>query len=1373
MNMDEEEANNIEELITNHKRRLAILKNKAAMHGRNCPPEISIEIEDIETELQKLYRRKAQLQKSGPNDERCPYLGLDSFQEEDAEFFFGRIELVEKLVQRAGAVPFLCVLGPSGSGKSSLVRAGLIPALKRGELPGSQDWRYAIFKPGDRPLNALAGALVELQKKQFIDQARKASIDLSGATNSFPLVLDPDMAGRLANDDKYLLNFVETYLNGNQGRRVVLVVDQAEELWSLAPENAEERRKWIEQKQQPFIRSLCHAVRESGSPILVVLTLRSDFLELAARRNDLVHLINSNNEIVGPLQDQDLREVIERPAEKVGYTFAEGLVNDLVKQTLEAEYTLPLLELSLTELWKAAKANSKRVIDTTKIYQPFISIEKTLEKKAEEVLTGYKARAQDKQLRDVMLRLVQLGDGANDTGRQVLLKDLADLINKDLPATLAFLSPMIDERLLTAGQNSVTKEETIELAHEILIKAWPTLSDWIKENRDDIRRLKQIEEAAKEWESKGKHPGYLWSDLRLENAVAWRSSGRLRMGQREKLFLEMSITKAKKDRRARVILQSLTAMVALLLIIAVVVAFIVNQSREREASLRAQAEKSAQEADQARTQAAQALFELNRRSGQSLLLVRSSVLSDTNSYSPLVSRAIFQTFDESLLNTVLEGHTSAIHGVAWNPEGTQLATGGCDGEIRIWDVKTSHTLSTFSLNESVQPPSNAAFPCLINALAWSPDGKLLAYGGDDQFVRIWSLATHRDTLIPPLGHDRPVQSITWSPDSRYIATGSGDWNWFATIKSDPAYQKNAAIKIWDISNNSVRILSSIGHQGAVWAVDWSGDGAFLLSAGGDGTADIWDAATGNEVRSFKQPKSIPSAGGNSGWSCGGEPCSSSSQPNDILAAAWSPDGKRFVSGDNAGVARIWDINQDQPIATMVGHRLGIWSIDWSPDGEHIATGSDDLTARIWDAQTGEAHWTLSGHRNVMFVQWSPSGNQLATASRDSTARIWEVPHPARQFANHTGAINTVAWKADGSQIATTGSDRVVRIQEVNSGKIVRFFDRHPEQIVSMSWNHKDNLILSASRDGAILLWDPANGGIVHSIKAPEKITVAARSEDGVLVAAGGFNAIVRIWDINTGRIVQTIDVRKGLLETSDGSTLLQRPTWDGSDIIVESMAWDSTGRRLLIGLAVSAINAHQSGIAQIWDIATGQQLQTFTGEGKEVPAVAWKPDGKQVATTNFGPQAYVWDVETGALVSQLIGHSKDVNTAAWSPDGSLLLTSSWDGTSRIWDATTGMEVRVLSANIADIQNSSGPAAAWSPDGRFILAGGKDGVARIWLADRHIIVAELTRRLCNLAAFSDSEIKKKISGWRGCATELAAIQKDLATYDDLYREFGVN
>jgi len=438
----------------------------------------------------------------------CPYRGLQVFEEEHARFFFGREAATEWLVNELRAGRFLAVLGPSGSGKSSLVRAGLVPALRCGALPGSDNWPLCVFRPGHRPLESLAVALTQLLGPTEDPAALSRLMDALAADRR-----QLHLTARLALADV------------PADRYVALVVDQFEEIFTLCS-NGEQRG--------PFIDNLLYASAIEGGRTMVVLTMRADFYGKCAVYPGLAARITDHQMLVSPMVEEELRQAIEQPARSVGLEFEGGLVETLLRDVQAEPGALPLLQHTLLELWE--RREGRRL--TFAAYGEIGGVQGAIAHWAESIYAGFGA-TQQAITRRVMLRLTKPGEGTEDTRRRARKSELLPP-GEHAEATEAVIQTLTDARLVTMARDMTTGEEQVDVSHETLIRSWPRLRGWINEDRAALRLHHRLTETAREWEESNYNESYLYRGTRLAEVLEWRKTHLNELNELESEFLEAS-----------------------------------------------------------------------------------------------------------------------------------------------------------------------------------------------------------------------------------------------------------------------------------------------------------------------------------------------------------------------------------------------------------------------------------------------------------------------------------------------------------------------------------------------------------------------------------------------------------------------------------------------------------------------------------------------------------------------------------------------------------------------------------------------------------------------------------------------------------------
>ena len=1232
-------------------------------------PIYQLVIEGLRNEFPPLRTKFAGTEAPTPGDP--PFKGLQYFDEADSELFFGREVLTAKLLQRLRETKFLSVIiGASGSGKSSLVRAGLIPALKRGETlvdgmkppEGSSDWKVHIITPSAHPLQALATEVTG--ESESVTAAATLIDDLMQDPRSLALYL----------------------ARQRPKRHTLLVLDQFEELFTLCRDEFE---------REAFIDNLLTTLGQSEGNITLILTLRADFYAHLAQYPELRDIISKQQEYIGPMTTDELRRAIEEPAKRGHWTFEPGLVDLILRDVGEEPGALPLLSHALLETWKRRAGHTL----TLKGYADAGGVRGAIAHTAESVYQNL-ALEQQSIARDIFLRLTELGEGTEDTRRRTSLGELmADAENAE--EVRKVLNLLAEARLITLD------EDTAEVAHEALIREWPALREWLSQDRESLRLHRHLTEFAQEWELLERDEGALYRGSRLAQAREWTVLHPNALNAREKDFLEASnileqneITEREAQRqreleaaqklaqteRARAAEQTqsanrlrtrnrvITTVGSIAIILAIIAGMFGAQSNQNALASQnnaatAQVAKENAFHAQGTAQAAstQAIADFTRSEAQRLAAEANSLMlnnGDTNLIALLAIRSLnmqYTSAGDSILAslTTLEspplefkGHTSDVWGVDFSPDGKYLATGSSDKTVRLWDLATGETIRIFSGHTD------------IDGGKFSPDGKyLLTGGGADHTALLWDIATGNTVQIFS-GHTGGPDAGGFSPDGKLIVTAGGE---------------DLTARIWDVATGeTLHVLT--GHSGEnLPRVAFSPDGKYVLTAGDtDRTARLWDVATGNEVMVF------------------------SGHPDLVAAVAFSPDGKYVATGCDDHIARVWDIASGELVREFTGHQGFVNGIAFSPDGRFLLTGSHDMTARLWDVATGETLRIFHGHTGqVQGVAFSPDGNLIATGSNDGIARVWNLQRSPTgiQFIGHSEEVWQASFSPDGMKVVTASNDGTARIWDSMSGQTIITLTGHTAEIHGAVFSPNGEMVLTASADGTARLWDAATGKEVRRFEGHTDVVYrAVFSPDAKYIVTTGWDNTARVWDTQTG---QTI-----LIYRNQDSAHVNRVAFSPDGKAVATSGDDHTAR--------------------IWDPLTGKDLMIFK-HYDGVTGLGFSPDGKELVTGSYDGIIRLWDVKSGQEIRRFAGHTFTAFGAVFSPDGKYIVSSGRDGTARLWDVDTGQEIRRFTGHTSEMRD-----ATFSPDGKYILTASNDGTARLWLTDLHktirAVCALLTRDL---------------------------------------------
>jgi WD40 repeat protein/class 3 adenylate cyclase len=1207
----------------------------------------------------------------------APFKGLQYFEEDDTELFFGRELLTAKLVNRLKDARFLSVIiGASGSGKSSLVRAGLIPALKKGnellggtKLPkGSAKWKVHIITPTVRPLEALATELTR---------------DSESVTATVTLLDD-----LMADPRSLSLFLARQYPKGH----ILLVIDQFEELFTLCRDEFE---------REAFIDNLLNAIAPEDSHITLIMTLRADFYAHLSQYPELREVVARQQEYIGPMTIEELRRAIEEPARRGHWEFEPGLVDLILRDVGDEPGALPLLSHALLETWKRRAGHML----TLKGYADAGGVRGAIAHTAESV---YQNLTEDEQViaRKIFLRLTELGEGTEDTRRRASFHELMSQ-EGDANSIRTVLSMLADARLVTLS------EETAEVAHEALIREWPTLREWLNQDRQGLQLHRRLTEAARDWELLGRDEGALYRGAALAQAREWAALDPDGLNTGEKTFLDASLASEqrvlaeKEDARQREIdlqLQSaeeqLQAAIRLrtrnrLITVVAVIAFVLallagvfglqsNQNaRQAETNLgianqQRVAAQSAQataivESQVRATQQAVAEANFRQAEAQRLAAEASNLIAAQRSpeliallslrslntqYTMQGDAALTAAARLDYPTQLFVSSLSPIYAVAVSPDSKYVLTGET-ATATLWNVLTGERIRTFPRDLWVGNP--------ILSVAYSPDGKYVLTGSGEGTARMLD-ATTGEQIHQFFGHRGAIFSMTFSPDGNTLLTGNLD----------------GIARLWDTVTGK-ELHRFFSQANPVVSVAFSPDGKIVLLGHGDGTAGIWDVQTGVEIRQFL------------------------GHTASINAVAFSPDGKFILTAGADRTVRLWDAATGKELQKYIGHADNIWSVAFSPDGKYVFTSSNDGTVRKWDPHSGQELQRYTDTQEVTRMAVSPDGKVLVTGNERGEARLWRIkPAPKLPSLKSTGIINGVAFSPNGEYVLTGDSNGVVRLWDARTGEKIRDFIGHSGFIEDgVAFSPDGKYVLTGSWDHTVRLWSSESGQELRQFIGPtERITSVAFSPDGKYVCAGGEDG-VWLWETETGKKVRQLttfpDQVTRVAFSPDGNSVA---TVEGDDEIDENSR------------------------ARLWDVSTGK-LRFSTPSYSALNSIAFSPDGKHILTTGGDNAARLWDIQMNKEILQFSGHTASIWTAVFSPDGRYVTTASEDGTVRLWDARTGQELRRFIGHDAAVEN-----VTFSPDGKYLVTGSDDGTAMLWDVDYRTTVQYLCSVL--LRDFTEEE-----------------------------------
>ncbi|MFN8456886.1 MAG: protein kinase [Anaerolineae bacterium] len=1216
-----------------------------------------------------------------------PYKGLRAFTEADAADFFGRETLVQELLRRMSEVGdpttptlnqelarFLAVVGPSGSGKSSVVRAGLIPALRQGGLPNSDRWFVVEMLPGTHPWEELEAALLRVA------------------------VNPPDsLLIQLREDERGLLRAIRRILPPDDTIELVLVIDQFEELFTLVAD---------EDIRRHFLDTLVTAVLDPRSRLRLVITLRADFMDRPLRYVEFGELLRQRTEFVLPLAPEELEQAITGPAHRVGLALEPGLV-EVISHDVGAEPgALPLLQYALTELFERSTENVERstfnpqgassvqrsTLLTKAAYQASGGVLGALARRADELYAGLDEAGQE-TARQLFLRLVTLGEGTEDTRRRVLHSEL-EALSRDSTPTLtlplrgggdssspsssegegwgggavvdgqpsAVIGQVIDQfgrhRLLSFDHDPISRGPTVEVAHEALLREWGRLREWLDAGRNDIRMQRLLATAAAEWREAKQDASFLLRGTRLDQFAGWAEGTTLALTPGERAFLEASLAdrelrRAEESARQRRELETaqklaetekhraeeqtqaanrlrrrnqvITMAGVVTLILAILAGLLALQSNRNAAQATARELASA----------AQANLQVDPE--LSLLLALESIsASQRIDTAPLAEaqEALHQAVQRSRLEFSLSGHSGDVTSLAFSPDGRWLASSSADSTVRLWDFAQKKEVAVLQGHEGA-----------VNDLAFSPDGQWLATVGDDATLRLWNLATHQATVIPT-GHMGWVISVAFNGDGTRLITTSRD----------------GRVEVWDVvTAKSVLNFSCSGPDDDIYDSAFSPDGLMITLAHEKWGVTTWDATSGSVLAFLPDPVG---ADGYHAWS-----------------TAFSPDGTRMLSSYQTGMVKLWNMETGASVYTL--YEAGsVLKVAFDATGKRLVTTSQDGTAKIWDTESGQELLTLYGHKSgVVAAAFSPDDNYLVTAN-GAEVKVWNISSTGGEewldLYGHEEQVTSLAYSPDGRHLVTGGVGRQVVAWNTESQE-AEFKEFSFEKVQDIVFNPAGNSF--AFVDGSTVVgWNLETKRKILKLSGhTDRVTSVVYRPDGKQLATGSLDGTAQVWDGLTGETILT---------------LIQ----DGAPI--NDVAYNTTGEYLAAG--------NRNGLIIVWEIATGQLVKAWAGHQGAVSSLAFSPDAKYLATTGDDGLVKVWDASTFALLSTLTGHRGAIRDVAFSPDSAFLATASSDGTAKVWPLAGGEPV-TLHGHRQGVER-----VAFSPDGQQLATAGQDGSVRVFV-----------------------------------------------------------
>jgi WD40 repeat protein/uncharacterized caspase-like protein len=1133
----------------------------------------------------------------------CPYRGLQAFCEEDAQYFYGRETLTQQLIADLERKSFIAVVGASGSGKSSLVQAGVMAQLRRGkQLLGSQDWWIRSFRPGVTPLEALSRCLVDsgTEREKAYQQAQLEGMLYQGAAG--------------------LAHWVQQ----RSEPMLVLVIDQFEELFTLAPH--EDRYR--------FLEIILGTLERSPEKFKLIITLRADFIASCLEVPKLAKLLQQSSVLLPPcLNQEEYRRIILHPAEQVGLTVESELVEVLLQELDYSPGYLPLLEFVLEQLWEYREQG----VISLQAYQQYLGgIKGALEKKAQAVYESLEPEAQE-CARWIFLALTQLGEGTEDTRRRVLKSELivkkypVALVERTLQILIAAKLVVVNvEDDIIGGQNRTasssptphsqlpTPSVTIEVAHEILIRHWSTLRWWLEENRSRLRSLRQIAQAATLWQQHNRQPDFLLQGVRLAEAEE------IYLNYTDELSLDVQnfIAAGLQERRRQQLkeqnrlrqAQRAVAIISTLGLTAFGLAVFAYQQTQKAQLREIQAVSSLSQNYLLSHQQLEALL-ASVQAGKEVQKIYLGVPADIrNQTTTILQQAVYSTQER---NRFL--HNSWVTSVSFSPDGEILAAGSADNTIKIWR-KDGNLLTTLTNHSDG-----------VNSIMFSPDSELLVSGSADTTIKLWNRSGQLLTTLN--GHSRAVNSVSFSPDSQIIASGSAD----------------NTIKLW--TRDGQLLLTLNGHSGGVNTVSFSPEGDTIASASDDGTIKLWSIdgrllttipAHTKEVRSVSfspDGKTIASASADNTvklWSRNGTLLRTlEGHQEAVWRVIFSPDGQMIATASADRTIKLWS-RDGNVLGTFLGHNHEVNSLSFNPDSSILASASDDNTVRLWNVDRTIPK-TFYGHKgSVNSVNFINDGNTISSLSSDNTMRLWTLDGQlTKTLTSPIPDVTSVSFSADGNTVALASADQSIQIRD-RDGALLHTMQSHSHWVTTMSFSPDNQLLASGSADKTIKLWS-VDGRLLNTLSGHNGwVTDIKFTPDGKRIISASADKTIKIWNLN-GKLLKTLQ---------------------GHSASIWSVNIAPDGQ--------SIASASQDETIKLWNFE-GKLLRTLQGHNDLVFHVNFSPDAKTLASASDDGTIKLWNIANGTLLKTFQGHQGGVRSVRFSPNGKLLVSGGQDATVKLWN----------------------------------------------------------------------------------------------------------
>ncbi|EIJ41111.1 WD40 repeat-containing protein [Beggiatoa alba B18LD] len=1203
-----------------------------------------------------------------------PFRGLHLFEEQHAPIFFGRTQAVGEIIQylRKQAQekhPFIMVLGMSGCGKSSLVRAGVIPLLTQPNvIEGVSAWRKAVLRPSDFSNDLALGLAIELLVKSALPTL--TPYDTQILLNLLRLA-EKNAITRFINDR--LVQAAKLQRLAHNAVHLLLFVDQFEEIFTLEAISSSDRIA--------FIQLLTFLV--SMENVWVISTMRSDFYHRCAELPALVRLMEGHGHyLLTPPSLNELSQIIRLPALAAGLHFAElpektiSLDEVLLEAIGDNPENLALLEFTLERLYEQRNAQGGL---TYEAYQRIGGLEGALAQHAEMVFNQVSPAAQAcfPNLMRTLVTVAKNGD-VPVLGQRFLYDD-----HKTPEPLKELLHALTQARLLVTGETE-NKIAFARIAHEALLHHWPRLLAWWHEDRHALQVRARVKDAAIHWQNEGKLPDLLlpegkllieaedllihWQDALLPETIDYIQASSLAVQQRQHQHAEQARKRLQRSHYIALLFAGLSVLALLAGL------FAYYQAQLATAQARA-AELAKQRAESSEQQVRNALAQAEQSKQSALVAKNQAQISEGLA---LQAKQAIENIEQTRTTELFESHLTHAALLA-----------------RVEDYQTARKVLTDAsyLNNSVAPSRRHLFTLLdwfvqqqsnpaqlqfqlntpINAIALSPDTRWLAVASTRGIIHILDANTGKVMQILQ-AHQGDIQSLVFEPHGEWLASAGHDQKvilWTRQNASPPAQNTWQILREWDA-----------GYKINALAV--SPDGQFLASAGREleHSISLWSVTDAHELRRFKgHTGRIPASG-----------------------LAFSPDGTLLASASFDKTARLWEVATGKRIRLYQGHTQDVEAIRFSPNGQYVITASSDKTLRLWSIKNDQSLNVLSGHQNsILDVVFLPEGRRVLSASRDRTLRLWDID----------SGVSLQVWQGHNDSIASLSLQNNIVFSGGRDGTIQRWQLQDkpnihtvhlPSEPTSVLLLPENQQVVIGFATGVLQVYSLITGNLLNTLEKAHigriqqliRIQGLTNKNGEWFASAGAGDGFVRLWrsDAQGFQLQQTVfdeQTKKAVYALAENPQRKQLATghYDGE---VRLLSFDANEAEIQ-----HQWQAQQSVVTSLMFHPNGQQLLTTGKEGNirlwtlledkpvlrtELPSeqqttvynAIFDPMGQSIVSVGDSASVYLYETTNQQLVQRLIGHENSILKALYLPDPQQLITLSSDASIRFWDISENNEL---------------------------------------------------------------------------------------------------